>query len=214
MAVHVPLSNEAQIETKLMMLAPNNIFSPANGKPITTPTQDITLGAYYLTAKPVKKGEHPKMFTDYFEVLFALDSKVIKIHEEIKLPNPNLGKKTLWGDAEPKHLTTTAGRCIFNEIWTDPRLGFFNGVANKKALTRLVSDAYLVLGHEGAVRILDKLKTLGYEYATRAGFSISITDLTVPDKKQSDIDVARKEVKTIESQCAKVSSPMVSARTR
>ncbi len=203
MAVHVPLSNEAQIETKLLMLAPNNIFSPANGKPITTPTQDITLGSYYLTAKPFKKGE-PKVFSDYFEVLFALDAKVIKIHDEIKLPNPNFGKKTLWGsDADSKLITTTPGRCIFNEIWTDERLGFFNNVANKKALTKLVSDAYSVVGHEGTVRILDKLKTLGYEYATRAGFSISITDLTVPDKKQSDIDVARKEVKTIESQCAK-----------
>jgi DNA-directed RNA polymerase subunit beta' len=144
MAVHVPLSVAAQLETKLLMLAPNNIFSPANGKPIMTPTQDITLGAYYLTVEPENK-ENPKLFKDYFEVLRALDAGSVKIHDAVKLCNPDRGKETVWGDSEAKYLITTPGRCIFNEIWDDT-LGFFNERANKKRLGRLVYDSYKIVG--------------------------------------------------------------------
>ncbi|MCK5843750.1 MAG: DNA-directed RNA polymerase subunit beta', partial [Victivallales bacterium] len=201
MAVHVPLSVAAQLETKLLMLAPNNIFSPANGKPIMTPTQDITLGSYYLTIEPESKN-NPKLFNDYFDVLRALDSGSVKIHDAVKLRNPDLGKKTVWGDNETKFITTSPGRCIFNEIWDDA-LGFFNERANKKRLGRLVYDSYKIVGRKKTVIHLDKLKDFGYKYATLAGFSISISDMVIPPEKQKHIETARKEIAKVLQQFAK-----------
>ncbi len=198
MAVHVPLSNEAQMETKLLMLAPNNIFSPANGKPITTPTQDITLGSYYLTVEPRRK-EKAKTYRDYFEVLSALDAGAISIHDAVRIPNPNRGQKTVHGDAESKYIVTSAGRCIFNEIWAK-ELGFYNHVAGKKQLGQLISDSYKLVGHDETVKLLDRLKDLGYEYATVAGFSISITDLVIPGNKSNHIDAAQAEINKIVNQ--------------
>ena len=198
MAVHVPLSNEAQMETKLLMLSPNNIFSPANGKPIVSPTHDITLGSYYLTYEPQNK-ERAKLYRDYFEVLFAKDSGYIGIHDAVKIPNPDYGKDTLYGDKESKYLLTTPGRCLFNEIW-DPRLGFFNGVAKKKQLGKLISDSYKIAGHEATIKLLDDLKDLGYKHSTLAGLSISIADLQVPEKKAQIIENARSEVDTVLAQ--------------
>ncbi len=198
MAVHIPLSSAAQLEARLLMFATNNIFSLANGKPITTPTQDITLGAYYLTVKP-KNIDKAKTFKDYFEVFSALDAGSIKIHDAIKIPNPNLGKKTIHGNSEAKYIVTTAGRCIFNEIW-DKNLGFYNDVADKKRLGKLITTTYTNVGHEKTVEVLDALKKLGYEYATRAAFSISITDMVIPEKKEDHIKNARADIERIESQ--------------
>jgi DNA-directed RNA polymerase subunit beta' len=198
MAVHIPLSSGAQLEAKLLMYAPNNIFSLANGKPITTPTQDITLGSYYLTVKP-RNVEKAKYFINYYEVLSALDSGCIKIHDAIHLPNPDLGKKTIHGNSEGRFIITTAGRCIFNEIW-DKSLGFYNDSADKKRLGKLISQTYANAGHAKTVEVLDALKKLGYDYATRAAFSISITDMIVPEKKQEHIDNARKEIEKVEAQ--------------
>lgn len=220
MAVHVPLSNEAQLETKLLMLSPNNIFSPANGKPITSPSQDITLGAYYLSHRPVPK-EHPRAFRYYFEVLLALDNKEIKIHDMIQIVNPDLGKDTVFGQKDVKFIHTTAGRCIFNEIWDMGStfyqskdilkelpemlgeglpLGFINFVAGKKDLGRLISATYKQYGHAHTIRILDDLKAAGYKHATLAGFSVSITDFHIPETKPAHIKVAQGEIKRIVSQ--------------
>ncbi len=198
MAVHVPLSSIAQMETKLLMLAPNNIFSPANGKPITSPTQDITLGSYYLTFEPQNKSL-AKLYKDDFEVLYAMHTGHIKIHDAVRIPNPDYKKSTIWGDKESKFLLTTAGRCIFNELWDDT-LGFFNKVAKKKELGVLISDSYKIVGHEKTVRLLDELKDLGYEYATVAGFSISISDLVIPEKKDALIEKAREEIAKVVDQ--------------
>jgi len=198
MAVHVPLSNEAQLETKLLMLSPNNIFSPASGKPITTPTQDITLGSYYLTAEPVHK-EKAKVYKDYFEVLSAMNCGVIKIHDAVRVPNPDLGRKTPHGDEKNKYILTSPGRMIFNEIWSK-ELGFYNKVAGKKDLGSLISDYYKLVGHEETVNLLDRLKDLGYEYATVAGFSISITDLVIPVSKTGHITAADAEINKVLSQ--------------
>jgi DNA-directed RNA polymerase subunit beta' len=198
MAVHVPLSSEAQMETKMLMLAPNNIFSPAHGKPITTPTQDITLGSYFLTFPPKNK-DKAKVYKDYFEVLYALDCGHIHIHDAVRIPNPDFGKDTVFGDKESKLILTTAGRCIFNEIW-DKGLGFYNEVAKKKQLGQLVSTSYKISGHERTVKLLDDLKDLGYEYATLAGFSISITDMTIPETKDNYIDTARAQINKVVDQ--------------
>ena len=198
MAVHVPLSNEAQIETKLLMLAPNNIFSPSNGKPITSPTQDITLGSYYLTCEP-RNREKAKLYRDYFEVLYSYSCGFLKIHDAVKIPNPDLGKDTPYGDKESKFILTTPGRCLFNEIW-DKRIGFFNQVAKKKELGKLISVSYKIAGHDGTIRLLDDLKALGYRYATQAGLSISIADLQVPEKKEELISAAREQISKVVSQ--------------
>ena len=198
MAVHVPLSNAAQLETKLLMLASNNIFSPANGRPIMTPTQDITLGCYFMTQKP-KNIKEARSFTGFFEVLSSLDSKVIHIHDAIKIPNPDFGTVTEWGNKDDKFITTTAGRCIFNEVWND-KIGFINTVTTKKELGKLVSDSYFITGQEDTIRMLDDLKDLGYEYSTRAGFTVSIADMTIPKTKAGIIVSARKEIDKIVNQ--------------
>ena len=195
MAVHVPLSPAAQLECKLLMLSSNNIFSPSNGKPITTPTQDITLGVYYLTVDPRNK-ERIRLFKDVHEVLFALDSGYIKIHDAIKLPNPDYGRETPRGNATDKFIITTAGRCIFNRIW-DPVLGFYNKPAKKKDIGRLIAEAYEYTGHDRTIELLDKLKNLGYEYATVAGFSISVADMLIPKRKPELIAETREHIAEI-----------------
>ena len=195
MAVHVPLSPAAQLECKLLMLSTNNIFSPANGKPITTPTQDITLGVYYLTIDPKNK-ERIRIFKDVHEVLFALDSGYIKIHDAIKLPNPDYGVVTPRGNATDKFIITTPGRCIFNRIW-DKKLGFYNAPAKKKDLGRLIAEAYDNIGHDKTIELLDNLKNLGYEYATVAGFSISVADMLIPKRKPELIRETRKKIEEI-----------------
>jgi DNA-directed RNA polymerase subunit beta' len=213
MAVHVPLSNEAQLEAKLLMLAPNNIFSPANGRPITTPSQDITLGVYYLSyndrrrqvaardamEKGAESKHRLKWFNDYHEVLLALDSGTIHIHDYFRMHNPDFGKDTTWGDKESRFILTTAGRCILNEIWPE-EMGFFNQTAGKKALGKMVKDCYDHVGRERLVRILDDLKDLGYEYATRAGFSIGITDMIIPSNKPELINAAWDEINIVRDQ--------------
>ncbi|MDD3153955.1 MAG: DNA-directed RNA polymerase subunit beta' [Victivallaceae bacterium] len=198
MAVHVPLSNEAQMETKLLMLAPNNIFSPSNGKPITTPTQDITLGVYYLTCDP-RNLQRAKLYTGIDEVLYAYNTKHIKIHDAVRIPNPDKGAETWYGNSEEKYITTTPGRCIFNAIWVD-KLGFFNQVARKKELGKLISACYKIAGHKRTIQLLDDLKALGYRSATLAGLSISITDLHVPSCKNNMIDSARAQIDKVMSQ--------------
>ena len=198
MAVHVPLSNEAQMETKLLMLAPNNIFSPANGKPIASPTQDITLGSYYLTIEPVNK-ELAKTYTGFFEVLSAMNAGAIKIHDAVRIPNPDFGKDTKYGDKDSKFIITTPGRCLFNEIW-DERLGFFNQVAKKKQLGTLISDSYQICGHNATIKLLDDIKDLGYRHATLAGLSISIADLKVPEKKEAIIEESRQQIEQVFNQ--------------
>ena len=197
MAVHVPLCNEAQLEAKLLMLAPNNIFSPASGKPVTTPTQDIALGVYYLTYRPrnlrtenADAKTHLKTFNSYFEVLRAYETGNMLIHEPIRVRNPNCGCETTWGDSEPAFIETTPGCCIFNEIWPE-EMGFKNAQVNKKALGQMVSDCYDNVGRERVIEVLDDLKDLGYRYATRAGFSIGITDMIIPDEKEQRIAEAQ-----------------------
>ncbi len=202
MAVHVPLSNEAQMEAKTLMLAPNNIFYPSNGKPICTPTQDITLGSYFLTyVKPgaIERAENPKCFSDFMDVLAAYEAGVLDIHEVIRLRNPDFGEDTVWGQKDARYLKTTAGRCIFNEIWP-PEMGFFNRVANGGSLGKLVGSAYNTLGRERTVEILDQLKAMGYEYATQAGFSIGITDMIIPSEKDGIIGEAQDRIEEVRKQ--------------
>ncbi len=201
MAVHVPLSIEAQMETRMLMLASNNIFSPSSGKPITTPSQDITLGCYYLTQNPRKSTTQDRLplFASLQEVEFATAEGKVRIADRIRFVNPDLGRQTFYGDAEAKVIETTAGRVIFNGIWPDG-LGFINKAAGKKVLSDVIWRCYQVGGQARTVETLDRLKELGFTWATRAGVSIGITDMIIPDEKKLEIDKAYKEIDKVEKQ--------------
>src|SRR2546422_2163079 len=205
MAVHVPLSVEAQLEARMLMLAPNNIFSPSSGKPIMTPTQDITLGCYYLTAEPRSQGKKDgriKLCGSKSEVVFAYVDGALTTHDRVRLANPDLGKKTEYGDPDKKVIETTVGRVIFSEIWPE-ELGFPNKVIGKSQLGDLIWNCYKICGHEATVVALDKLKELGFLEATRAGVSIGIDDMIIPKEKDQEIEAAQKQISEVEKQYRK-----------
>jgi DNA-directed RNA polymerase subunit beta' len=206
MAVHVPLSVEAQMEARLLMMASNNIFSPSSGKPIITPTQDITLGCYYLTAEPrTPSPSDPRtlpLFGSKEEVLFACDDGALKTHDRVRLANPDFGKQTVLGDASKKIIETTVGRVIFSEIWP-AELGFYNKAAGKSQLGDLIWKCYKFAGHDKTVAMLDKLKELGFREATKSGCSIGIDDMIIPKEKGQEIDTAQKQIKEVEKQYRK-----------
>jgi DNA-directed RNA polymerase subunit beta' len=206
MAVHVPLSVEAQLEARLLMMSTNNIFSPSSGKPIMTPTQDITLGCYYLTAEPRKIGrtteQRPRLFGSKTEVIFAHADGAVGTHDRIRLANPDLGRKTVYGDAEKNVVDTTVGRVVFSEIWP-AELGFPNKVIGKSQIGDLIWNCYKLCGHEKTVVTLDKLKELGFQEATRAGVSIGIDDMIIPKEKDQEIAAAQKQIGEVEKQYRK-----------
>jgi DNA-directed RNA polymerase subunit beta' len=207
MAVHVPLSVEAQLEARLLMMAPNNIFSPSSGKPIMTPTQDITLGCYYLTANPRQIGYHRNdtktmLFGSKQEVLFAHAEGIVRTHDKVKMANPDLGRKTVFGNAEARTIETTVGRVLFSEIWP-LELGFPNKVIGKSQIGELIWNCYKICGHEKTVVTLDKLKELGFQEATKAGVSIGIDDMIIPKEKTHEIELAQKQIADVEKQYRK-----------
>ena len=206
MAVHVPLSVEAQMEARLLMMAPNNIFSPSSGKPIMTPTQDITLGCYYLTANPRTVGvpheSRLKLFGSKGEVIFAHDDGAVRTHEKIRMANPDYGRKTVYGDSDKRTIETTVGRVMFSEIWP-LELGFPNKVIGKPQIGELIWNCYKICGHEKTVVTLDKLKELGFYEATRAGISIGIDDMIIPKEKTQEIEAAQKQISDVEKQYRK-----------
>jgi len=212
MAVHVPLSIEAQLESRLLMLASNNIFSPSSGKPITTPTQDICLGCYYVTCNSQKdrinarlgkeENEHLPIMYDAFEVHTAYDEGVIDIHDRIRFKNPDYQLDTPHGDKEANVIETTVGRVFFNEVWPDG-LGFFNKTVKKKEMGNLIRACYDVAGHEETVYVLDELKALGFEQATRSGISMGVKDMIIPEEKKEIIASARNQISEVESQYRK-----------
>src|SRR5471030_1622056 len=206
MAVHVPLSVEAQMEARLLMMATNNIFSPSSGKPIITPTQDITLGCYYVTAEPRKAAPADSkdlpLFGSKEEVQFAYDDGGMKTHDRIRLSNPDFGKPTVFGNADKKIIETTVGRVLFSEIWPE-ELGFFNRSAGKTQLGDLIWKCYKFAGHEKTVIMLDKLKELGFREATKSGVSIGIDDMIIPKERDQEIEGAHKQIREVEKQYRK-----------
>jgi DNA-directed RNA polymerase subunit beta' len=211
MAVHIPLSPEAQIEAAVLMLSSNNILSPASGQPIAVPSQDIVLGIYYLTRdKPGAKGEG-RVFASLEEVLLALDAKEVTTQTPIKLRiqgdlidltqehDPQDILRAAVQENVRRVIDTTVGRVIFNDS-IPPGLPFFNGTLKKKGLQSLVNYSHIRLGHEMTVKMLDDLKNLGFLYATKAGISIGIDDLVTPDTKKPLVDKAEKDVIAVEQQ--------------
>jgi len=205
MAVHVPLSVEAQLEARLLMMAPQNLFSPSSGRPITTPTQDITLGCYYLTAEPRtlrKDKERLMLFGTKEEVILACDERDVRTHTRIRIANPDYNRKTIYGDSTKKVIETTVGRVVFSELWP-PELGFFNRSVGKGQLGDLIAKCYKFCGHEQTVVVLDRLKELGFSEATKSGCSISIDDMIIPAAKEEEIGKAQKLIGDVEKQYRK-----------
>ncbi len=212
MAVHIPLSPEAQIEASVLMLASNNLLSPASGQPITVPSQDIVLGCYYLTlARDEMKG-HNKAFNSIEDALLALDAGAIETQTKIRLrwrgdlidlsaehSNQDVMRANV-REGVDVIMETTAGRAILNERLTRDGLPYINGVLKKKGLQSLVTFCHLKLGHTQTVALLDDLKAMGFLYATKAGVSIGIDDMVTPTNKKAIIAEALKEVDKLRKQ--------------
>ena len=211
MAVHVPLSPEAQIEASVLMLSSNNIMSPSNGAPITVPSQDIVLGCYYLTkSKPGAKGEG-RVFSSSDDVLLALDAGDVETLTPIRLRlSGEFMDLTVGRDDQDilhaavetlnrKIINTTVGRVVFNNVLPD-EIPFVNGLLKKKGQTQLVQYCYLRHGRERTVAMLDRVKDLGFLYATKSGLSIGIDDLVIPKVKGALVAGANDEVLKVEQQ--------------
>ncbi len=193
MAVHIPLSIEAQIEARVLMMSTNNILSPAHGKPIIVPTQDIVLGLYYMTReKRSVKGEG-KIFSSPEEVRMAYDAGEVDLHAVIKV--------RLGADGHTERVETTVGRVLLREILpSEIPFSFINKVLNKKELATLVDQCYRFAGNKKTVILADQLKDLGFHYATQAGISICIDDMVIPPRKAELLQRANQEVLEIENQ--------------
>jgi DNA-directed RNA polymerase subunit beta' len=203
MAVHIPLSPKAQIEAQVLMLSTQNLLSPANGHPVVVPTQDIVLGVYYLTkAKQAARGEG-RVFGSFEEALVALEVGEVDLLSTVRVRYTGelIDLTTVYDDQDILHteiqvverqlISTTVGRVLFNAELPEG-VPYINGLLKKKGLGQLVQFSYLYFGNEKTVEMVDKLKTLGFYYATRAGISIGIDDMVIPSSKKRLVDQARK----------------------
>jgi DNA-directed RNA polymerase subunit beta' len=203
MAVHVPLSWEAQMETRLLMLSVNNVFSPADGRPILTPTQDIVLGCSFLTKEKSKAKGEGMVFSSPEEVIVAHNDSAVELHARIKVRVDSVYDLEQSELVENRQLIeTTAGRVIFNDT-LPPDFGFVNLELNKSNIGSIVANCYKRYGHGPTIALLERLKTLGFEYATIGGMSISIDDLKIPKAKQEILKEAQEEVARVENQYRK-----------
>src|SRR5688572_1533572 len=211
MAVHIPLSPEAQIEASTLMLASNNILSPAHGAPIAVPTQDMVLGLYYLTKTRAGSRGEGRTFASIDDVLIALEMGEVETQSPIELrytgrvidltkafDSQNINR-TEPVQYNKQNLNTTVGRVILNDVLPDD-MPFINGLLKKKGLTQLVHYCYLKFGLQITVTMLDKVKELGFLYATRAGISIGIDDMVVPQLKHELVRNAEKMVIEVQNQ--------------
>jgi DNA-directed RNA polymerase subunit beta' len=211
MAVHVPLSPKAQIESKVLMLASNNLLSPANGKPLTVPSQDLVLGGYYLTTEKAGAKGEGRTFPDFDSVILALQAQEVETQTRIRvrftgkfidLTKQYHDQDVVHAEAEDvvrKLVETTVGRVIFNQQLPE-EMPFVNGLLKKKGLQDLVGYCFLAFGNDKTVQMLDEMKEISFYYATKAGVSIGIDDMVVPKKKGKLINDALTEVIEIEKQ--------------
>jgi len=211
MAVHIPLSPEAQIEASTLMLASNNILSPAHGTPIAVPTQDMVLGLYYLTkSRPGTTGEG-RTFAAADDVLIALEMGEVETLTPVRLRYSGrvIDLTKAFDDQDILHtepveyhkqyMDTTVGRVILNDVLPE-EMPFINGLLKKKGMAQLVQYCYLRFGLQTTVNMLDKVKDLGFRYATRAGISIGIDDMVVPKLKEQLVSDAEKQVIEVQEQ--------------
>ena len=202
MAVHIPLSVEAQLEARTLMMSTNNILSPANGEPIIVPTQDVVLGLYYLTRESAGVKGTGMRFSDINEVHRAYETGAVALHarimvriREVQITDDGSRQETF------KRYETTVGRAMLSRILPDGMpFPMVNQVMNKKTISKLVNTCYRMLELKETVIFSDQLMYTGFAYSTRAGISIGIEDMVVPEEKDGIILQAEKEVKNFESQ--------------
>ncbi|NUL81374.1 MAG: DNA-directed RNA polymerase subunit beta' [Armatimonadetes bacterium] len=187
MAVHVPLSYAAQAEARVLMLSTHNLFSPADGRPIVAPVQDIVLGNYYLTMEVPVERENQPMFASFEEAYQAFEANAITLHERISVRVADEPEEA-GEETEPKIIETTLGRLFLNNILPKPLKNDPKHLVtlNKKSISNLVKDVYHAVGHARTVQFLDDLKNLGFTWASRGGISISVTDME-PNKERDEI---------------------------
>jgi DNA-directed RNA polymerase subunit beta' len=211
MAVHIPLSPEAQVEASVLMLSSHNILSPASGQPITVPTQDMVLGLYYLTkGKPGAKGEG-RAFANSDDVLLALEAGEVETLTPIRLRYSGevIDLTAAYDDQDIVHtepvnferqfINTTVGRTILNDH-LPTQMPFINGLLKKKGIGQLVNYTYLRFGLETTVKMLDEVKETGFRYATKSGLSIGIDDMVIPEHKKGLVKDAEKQVIAVQQQ--------------
>jgi DNA-directed RNA polymerase subunit beta' len=187
MAVHVPLSPEAQLECSLLLLSSQNILSPQNGNPIVIPTQDIVLGCYYLTK--IKEGDlgEGKIFSSPEEVMIALENKKVGLHAKIKIR------------IEGEIIETSVGRIVFNQI-VPKEVGFVNELLVKKTFGSFIAKMFRQIGNVGTAKFLDDLKDLGFKYSTLGGLSVNVDDMLIPTEKAEFVNKSLKEIRKVMNQ--------------
>ncbi|MFW5444224.1 MAG: DNA-directed RNA polymerase subunit beta' [Methylococcaceae bacterium] len=204
MAVHIPLSIEAQLEARILMMATNNILSPANGEPVINPSQDVVLGLYYISREKINGKGEGSVFVDLDEVHKALDAKMVELQSKVQV---RIVEKVANEDGElvdrVTRYDTTVGRAI---IWSIAPEGMPFELVNvdmtKKNISSLINYSYRHLGNKDTVMLADKIMYLGFKYATRSGVSFGIEDMEIPEKKTQILDAAEREVREIQSQYA------------
>ncbi|MFP4175596.1 MAG: DNA-directed RNA polymerase subunit beta' [Planctomycetota bacterium] len=200
MAVHLPLSVEAQVEAKTLMMAPHNVFTPQSGRPIISPSQDIVLGSYYMTLEPREEQEEIRDFSSTHEVFMAYCADQVEIHDRVKVRTVGI-EETVDGSEEEaataeKFMNTTVGRIIFNDTLPDG-LPFYNYTLASGGLDRIIDDCYDRLGREETVHMLDDMKDIGFKTATQAGISFAMTDLRPAGNKEELIQETEDTVEEI-----------------
>ena len=206
MAVHLPLSVEAQAEAHVLMLSTHNVFSPANGQPIISPSQDIVLGVYFMTLMAPDRGvpvSKLPTFKDRSEAILALDQGKIRMHDRIVVRLERFHEVVNSQGGAPEKLpenrrvVTTAGRCLFSEI-LEPGMAFYNCSLGKKGCARVIDDVFAVAGKPATIDLLDRLKETGFKHSTVAGLSFGVTDMRVPADKKELLAEAQKKVDRVE----------------
>jgi DNA-directed RNA polymerase subunit beta' len=204
MAVHIPLSIEAQLEARTLMMATNNILSPANGEPVINPSQDVVLGLYYISREKINAVGEGSIFIDSSEILKALDSKTIELQSKIEIRITEKIKNAEGGfDSVTSRKKTTVGRALIWDIVPDGMpYELVNVDMTKKNISRLINYSYRYLGIKETVILADQIMYLGFKYATRSGVSFGIEDMEIPAKKADIIRAADSEVTEIQNQYA------------
>jgi DNA-directed RNA polymerase subunit beta' len=192
MAVHVPLSAEAQREARERMLSTKNLLDPSDGDPVITPTQDIVLGCYYMTMETGGKRGSGKVFSGPSEVVLAYESGLIDLHADVRLRIDGNGHG-------PQMIDTTVGRVLFNRV-VPSELGYWNQTMDRKALGNLVATCYRDLGSERTALMADEMKDIGFHFSTTGGLTMGLSDVHIPESKTEIIDGAESQVMEIERQ--------------
>src|SRR5215510_12337058 len=201
MAVHLPLSYEAQIETKTLMLSTQNIFSPSHGNPIISPTQDMVLGLYYVTVGRAGLMGEGKVFGSPHDAILAYDMGKLHLHSQIVVRFPG-SRTVLQSRSQSEQVTnarikTTVGRILFNEV-LPTQMPYFNYELDKKGIQDVINRCHRLCGKEATLKLLDDLKETGFKYATRAGISFSKDDMTIPPEKDKIVKETQEKVDKIE----------------